>query len=143
MKPCLVDINVWVAWAHTRHTDHIPARSWFEKAGPEEAGWNRFIQLGVMRLLSNSAVMSDAALPARTAWLTIQEMARDERVELVNEPAGFEQHFPALLRFPYPTNKLIADAYLAAVAISSSRRLVTFDRGFRQFDGLDLLLLGS
>jgi toxin-antitoxin system PIN domain toxin len=143
MKPCLVDINVWVAWAHRRHVDHIVAMSWFERAAPEEAGWNRFIQLGVMRLLSNSAVMSDAALPAQAAWRTIQEMTRDERVEMVGEPAGFEQHFLALLHFPYPTNKLIADAYLAAVAIGSSRQLVTFDKGFRQFKGLDLLLLGS
>ena len=39
-------------------------------------------------------------------------------------------------------HQTLTDAYLAAFAIVASRRLVTLDRGFRQFRGLDLDLLG-
>jgi predicted nucleic acid-binding protein len=45
---------------------------------------------------------------------------------------------PKLLNYPVPTAKLISDAYLAAFAIASSRRLITLDRGFRQFPRLEL-----
>jgi predicted nucleic acid-binding protein len=33
------------------------------------------------------------------------------------------------------------DAYLAAFAIAGGHRLLAFDRDFRQFEGLDLVLL--
>jgi predicted nucleic acid-binding protein len=37
--------------------------------------------------------------------------------------------------------KLWMDAWLAALAMGANLQLVTFDRGFTQFDGLNLLLL--
>jgi predicted nucleic acid-binding protein len=42
-----------------------------------------------------------------------------------------------------PSPKLWMDAYLAAFALQSGHRLVTTDRDFRQFKGLDLFLLGE
>ena len=65
----------------------------------------------------------------------------DERVDFVSEPAGVDSILPTLPHYPIPTGKLVTDAYLAAFAIAASRRLVTLDRGFRQFRGLDLDLL--
>jgi predicted nucleic acid-binding protein len=35
-------------------------------------------------------------------------------------------------------NGLVADAYLAALALRLGRQLVTFDGGFRQFEGLEV-----
>jgi predicted nucleic acid-binding protein len=35
----------------------------------------------------------------------------------------------------------VNDAYLAAFAITSDRKLVTFDRGFLEFPGLDVEIL--
>lgn len=35
------------------------------------------------------------------------------------------------------------DAYLAAFAMAGGYRMVTTDRAFRQFQGLDLVLLGD
>jgi toxin-antitoxin system PIN domain toxin len=141
MKPCLVDVNVWVGWTVPRHSHHAAAAAWFDQASAGEAGWNRFVQLGVMRVLGNPVVMGSAAVSAPEAWRIVSDLGQDLRVDLIDEPRGLESAFGPLLRYSGPTNKLIADAYLAAVAIASSRRLVTFDRGFRQFDGLDLLLL--
>jgi predicted nucleic acid-binding protein len=48
-----------------------------------------------------------------------------------------------LLDYPVPTNKFVADAYLAAFAIAASMRLTTFDSGFEQFRGLELQLLAT
>jgi len=62
-------------------------------------------------------------------------------VNFVGEPAQIDAVFPVMLRYSIPTNKLVADAWLAAFAIASSSRLVTLDAGFRQFKGLDLQLL--
>jgi predicted nucleic acid-binding protein len=70
-----------------------------------------------------------------------EKLLEDERVDFVSEPAGVDSVLPALLNCPIPTGKLVADAYLAAFAITASRRLVTLDRGFRQFRGLDVDLL--
>ncbi len=58
-------------------------------------------------------------------------------------PPDLNRFFPALLSYPVPTGKPVSDAYLAAFAISASRRLVTLDAGYRQFQGLDVELLGS
>ena len=82
-------------------------------------------------------------MPAASAWDLIEELLEDERVEFVFEPADFNHFFPALLSYPVPTGKLVSDAYLAAFAVSASRRLVTLDAGFRQFRGLDLQVLAS
>jgi predicted nucleic acid-binding protein len=35
------------------------------------------------------------------------------------------------------------DAYLAAFALAGGYRLVTTDRGFRQFNGLDVVVLAK
>ena len=39
--------------------------------------------------------------------------------------------------------KLWMDAYLAAFALAGRYRIVTTDAGFRQFQGIDLLVLGQ
>ena len=60
---------------------------------------------------------------------------------MIPEPPRIDSVFPALWKYPVPTGKLVGDAYLAAFAMSDSRRLVTLDRGFRQFRGLEVELL--
>jgi predicted nucleic acid-binding protein len=67
----------------------------------------------------------------------------DERVEFVAESDGPDNAFPLLVKHPMPTPKLVADAYLAAFAISARRRLVTLDAGFRQFSRLDFRVPGQ
>ena len=87
--------------------------------------------------------MGEDALSAAKAWSLIAALAEDERVEFASEPPDIESVFPSLLNYPVPTGKLVSDAYLAAFAIGTSRRLVTLDAGYRQFRGLDVELLGS
>jgi toxin-antitoxin system PIN domain toxin len=143
MKPCLGDVNVFLALLVSHHDHHNLAREWFDDLSAGEAGLCRIVQLSLVRLLGNRSVMGPYTVPAGKAWATIQELLEDERVEFVAESDGLDYAFPLLLNYPMPTPKLVADAYLAAFAISARRRLVTLDAGFRQFSRLDFRVLGQ
>ncbi len=139
----LVDVNVWLALLVRQHVHNAAAREWFEDLEEDQAGMCRLAQLGLIRLLGNHRVMGRDALSAVQAWELIAELLGDARVEFVAEPPDLDRVFPAILYYPVPTAKLVSDAYLAAFGLTASRRIVTFDRGFRQFRDLDLELLGG
>jgi toxin-antitoxin system PIN domain toxin len=141
MKPCLVDANVVFPLLVRGHTHHRSARRWFDGLAAGEAGICRLVQLAVIRLLGNRTIMESDALPAAGAWRHIDELQQDERLDFVPEPPRLDAVLPTLLVQPVPSLNLVADAYLAAFTIAASRRFVTFDQGFRQFQGLELDLL--
>jgi toxin-antitoxin system PIN domain toxin len=141
MKPCLADVNVLLALLVRQHEHHKVARKWFDRLAADEAGLCRFVQLALIRLLGNPHIMREDAVPAATAWRLIDELSQDERIVFVAEPDLLDSVLPSLLNSPVPTGKLIRDAYLAAFSIAGARRMVTLDRGFRQFKGLDVEIL--
>jgi predicted nucleic acid-binding protein len=106
-----------------------------------EAGLCRIVQLALVRLLGNPSIMGVHAVSASAAWNLIESLVEDERVDFIPELLRVDSVLPNLLNYEIPTGKLVTDAYLAAFAITASRRLVTLDRGFRQFRGLDVDLL--
>jgi len=142
MKSCLADINVLVALLAGRHLHHSLARKWFAACTKGEIGVCRYVQLGVIRLLGNPKVMSASAIAGFAAFRLIHELIDlDERVEFVQEPPDVDIHFAEMLSNPRPASKAVNDAYLAAFATASKRRLVTFDSDFRQFKSLNLSVL--
>ena len=141
MKPCLADVNVLLALLVRQHDHHELALRWFDRLVEGEAGLCRFVQLALIRLLGNRQVMGDDAIPPGAAWRLIEELLQDERVAFLAEPSTFDTTLPVLLNSPVPASKLVGDAYLAAFAIATARRMTTFDRGFRQFRGLEVELL--
>jgi toxin-antitoxin system PIN domain toxin len=141
MKPCLVDVNVLLALLVPRHVHYKTAREWFNGLAADEAGLCRLVQLALIRLLGNRTIMGDSAINAATAWRVIAELLEDERLDFVAEPTLLDTVLPRLFVHPAPAANLVADAYLAAFAIADSRRFVTFDKGFRQFRGLETEIL--
>lgn len=141
MKPCLADVNVFLALLVRQHEHHKSALKWFDGLAAGEAGLCRFVQLALIRLLGNRHIMGDDAVPAATAWRIMDELEQDERVNFLSEPSLLDSVLPGLLNYPVPAGKLVGDAYLAAFSIAASRRMVTLDRGFRQFRGLDVEIL--
>jgi uncharacterized protein len=141
MKPCLADVNVLLALLVRRHEHHKLALKWFDRLAANEAGLCRFVQLALIRLLGNHHIMGADAISDGTAWRLIDELAQDERIDFISEPDLLHSVLPALLNYTIPTGKLIGDAFLAAFSIAGSRRMVTLDRGFRQFKGLDVEIL--
>jgi predicted nucleic acid-binding protein len=71
----------------------------------------------------------------------IATLLEDERVEFAPEPPRLDSYLPALWKYPVPTGKLVTDAYLIAFALCLSCRLVTLDRGFREFSEVPVVLL--
>jgi toxin-antitoxin system PIN domain toxin len=141
MKLYLVDVNVWLALMAPAHEHHRVALNWYEGLDPRQAGMCRMVQLSLIRLLANPTIFGKAALAVSAAWKTIEHLMEDERIEFLAEPPDIEGHFGPLLKYNVPTGKLVADAWLAAFAISLPRTLLTLDGGFRQFRGVDMEIL--
>jgi uncharacterized protein len=126
------DINVWVALTYEGHAHHANAAEWFAMLSRDATFvFCRFTQLGLLRLLTAEAVMSDEVMTQPQAWAAYDRWLKDPRVELVEEPAEIETRFRALTRLRQPATKDWADSYLAAFAAVGQLTLVTFDRGLR------------
>jgi predicted nucleic acid-binding protein len=91
----------------------------------------RFTQLGLLRLLTISAVMGDEVMTQPQAWAAYDRWLQDPRVTVVDEPPGIEPRFRSLTRRRQPATKDWADSFLAAFATAGHLTLVTFDRGLR------------
>jgi toxin-antitoxin system PIN domain toxin len=126
------DINVWVALTYEGHSHHSHAAEWFATLPPDATFvFCRFTQLGLLRLLTAPAVMSDEVMTQPQAWAAYDRWLKDPRVDLVDEPAEIETRFRAMTRLRQPATKDWADSYLAAFATAGQLTLVTFDRGLR------------
>jgi uncharacterized protein len=137
------DINVWVALTYEGHAHHSNAADWFATLSPDTTfAFCRFTQLGLLRLLTAQAVMSDEVMTQPQAWAAYDRWLRDPRVEFVSEPTEIETRFRALTRLRQPATKDWADSYLAAFATAGQLMLVTFDRGLRS-KAKSAILLGE
>jgi toxin-antitoxin system PIN domain toxin len=141
MKPCLADVNIWIALTANHHEHHKLVWSWYTGLDRNGVGLPRLVQLSVGRLLSTRHVQGPYTLSTREAWHLVQKLLDDERVVFLPEPAGVDRVMDSLLNYAVPTPKLLNDAYLAAFAICSGRQMVSMDKGFSEFRGLDLHLL--
>jgi uncharacterized protein len=144
----LCDSNIWLALALSRHGHHIAAREWLETV--EEAAsvvFCRATQQTFLRLLTNSSVLGafgNPPLTNRQAWSAYEALLDDDRIVFrAEEPAGVELLWKELALRGTASPKLWMDAYLAAFALAGRYRMVTTDAGFRQFHGLNPLVLGQ
>ncbi|KAB2637998.1 MAG: PIN domain-containing protein [Verrucomicrobia bacterium] len=141
----LLDVNIWLALVLSGHTHHRAARAWLD--GEQE--WTslcfcRVTQQGLLRLLTTAGVLAgygNAPLSNRQAWDVIDGFMEDGRFTFANEPEGVEETWKALAIRDTHSPKLWMDAYLAAFAVRSGFQMITTDKAFSQFSGLDLLVL--
>jgi len=61
----LLDVGVWLAAVWGRHADHPATADWFGRQTGDLV-FCRVTQMSLLRLLSNSVIMGDAARAART-----------------------------------------------------------------------------
>lgn len=142
----LVDSNVWIALSVSDHLFHSRAHAWFhEQTAQKPAMFCRATQQSFLRLLTTDAVFAPFGIPAlgnKAAWSVYETLRADKRISWVAEPSHLEIHWKRLCSGSKASPKLWMDAYLAAFAITGSFQLVTIDKAFRQFKGIDLLVLG-
>ena len=129
----LPDVNVWLALAFEVHVHHRRALEWFDTLPPRSCGFCRLTQQGFLRLASNPAVLKDSAVTLDEAWSCYDALLGDDRVFVLTEPAGLEANWRRHTQRQSYSHRVWSDAYLAAFAEKSSLRVVTLDRGIRDY----------
>ena len=140
----LPDINVWLALSLPQHAHHSAAMLWFEEDPHLSAYFCRATQHGLLRLLTTAAVtvpFGRSPLSNREAWASFEAVDLDERIRFADEPERITLPWREYSDVRTSSPKLWMDAYLAAFSIAGGYRLVTTDKAFKQFKGLDMLLL--
>ena len=103
-------------------------------------------QLSFLRLLTTDAVMRLYGVPPLTnaaAWTIYNQFQSNRRIGLAKEPSRIESFWKSFCLRETASPKLWMDAYLAAFAMAGRHQLLTTDTAFRQFDGLDAIILSN
>jgi toxin-antitoxin system PIN domain toxin len=132
------DLNVWLALSVAGHVHNAEAWRWLNLL-PREARliFSRYTHVGLLRLLTNEAVMGEQTLTLRKAWGVYDQWQRDPRVEFYPEPRGLDAEFREATE-PFggrSASKWVGDCYLLAYAKQSQAALVTFDRALYRLAG--------
>jgi toxin-antitoxin system PIN domain toxin len=139
---CIADTNVLFPLLVDRHAAHEAAQRWWDKRSDDSVGLCLLTRMAVLRLLTNRVAMNGAPTTPEVALNAWQVLAADPRSVLVEAaPSSHEKFFASLVAGRQPTPNLWTDAWLAALARSLDHDLVTFDRGFKSFEGIKLSLL--
>ncbi len=138
----LADANLWLALAFSDHAHHAAARSWFEAQPDGSCAFCRVTQMAILRHLTHGRIMGAFVQTQQEAWRNFDQLLNDPRVVFLPEPENLEAGFRHFTQAAMPSHGGWTDAYLAAFASGHAAQLVTFDRGFSCFPGLDLQVLG-
>ncbi len=97
--------------------------------------FSRFTQLGLLRLLTNSAVMGSRPLTLRQAWKIYDRWLEDPRIEFYPEPRNLDAGFRQATE-PFAakaTSKRVGDCWLLAFSAGASATLATFDQALYDY----------
>ncbi|MBS1568822.1 MAG: PIN domain-containing protein [Bacteroidetes bacterium] len=146
MKQFLPDVNVWFALAQVRHQHHRTAQAWLQGIqAPDKVVFCRPTQQGLLRLSTTAAIMGlygTRPITNAAAWRNFGVWLTDPVIDFEEEPLPLGPVWEKFGAVPSASPKLWMDAYLAAFAVTGNFTLVTTDKAFRQFKGLDVLVLG-
>jgi uncharacterized protein len=126
------DLNVWLALSVEDHGQSAAAWSWMNRL-PRQSRiiFCRYTQIGLLRLLTNPAIMGEQTLTLRKAWSLYDRWLSDPRVDFYPEPREVDAEFRRVpeLFSNKPASKWIGDGWLLASSNGLQSTLVTFDRG--------------
>lgn len=137
----LPDVNVWVALASPDHPHHRRAVTYWRNEVDGSVSFITQTALGLVRLLTNSAVRGTAVLDVQGAWQLYRAWRQDPAVTFTHEPARCQIELDRYVVAGCVRPRTWSDAYLAAFARSAEMRLVSFDADFAGFSGIDWLHL--
>ncbi len=137
----LPDVNVWLALTDERHVHHQAARQYWSEQRAEYIAFCRITMLALLRLVTHSQVMSGSPFTNDEAWNIYRTYRNLPITRFLTETENIEATLSSLTADPALPHRLWTDAYLAAFAITSGSRLVSFDTDFTRFPDLDLLIL--
>lgn len=134
----LSDVNVLLALVAERCRPHQAVRRWMAALPADDIVCvSRPAQMGLLRLLCTEAVMGEETLRLPQAWSVYARLLASGRFAFAVEPLRLDATW-AQFCLPFRQSpKVVMDAYLAAFAVAGGYRLVTLDKAFGQFKGLD------
>src|SRR5260221_9152671 len=143
-----LDTSAWIALTIKSHPLHRSARDWYdgEVLSPGDLLFCRSTEQSFLRLVTQRAVMAHCAIEPMTndeAIAFMEEVYGDPAVGYAEEPPAMRSVWFRLAKRSTASPNLWMDAYLAAFAIAGRMRMVTFDRAFKQFAGLEVTVLGA
>ena len=136
----LLDINLWLSLVDQRHLHHPVVRAYWSQNGDRQFAFCRVTMLGFLRLITSHKAVANPKTHA-AAWSIYQEFKALPNIRFLTEPPHLETSFHSLTTEVDLPNRMWTDAYLAAFAITSGSRLVSFDADFARFPGLQFLHL--
>ena len=136
----LLDVNLWLSLVDQRHLHHPVAQAYWSQNGVRHFAFCRVTMLGLLRLITSHKAVANPKTHA-TAWSIYHEFKALPNIRFLSEPTHLETTFHSLTTEADLPNRMWTDAYLAAFAINSGSRLVSFDADFARFPGLQFLHL--
>jgi len=138
--PYLADVNVWLALAFEKHPHCQSAWEWFNEQGSQACRMCRMTQQGFLRLSTNPKAMA-TPLTHLQAWEACERFLSDDRIEYSQEPPDLSSQWKRYSQNATFSPKIWNDDYLAAFAQSANMTMLTFDRGFKVYEDLEVRLL--
>lgn len=137
-----VDVNVLVNLSNGASPSHAVARDWLDSTVdsgeaiviPESAA------VGYTRIVTDRRIMPHPVSP-ESAFGFLDALVARPRVTMFAAKSSTYERFKATATSLGLRGKDIPDAWLAAVARDLGAAVVTFDRGFRRFPDLRVMLL--
>ena len=133
----LPDVNVLV-YAHREECErHAEYRRWLEDlwAGPAAFGMSELVLSSCLRIITHPRVFT-IPTPLEIALRYVNQIRERSNCILISPGPRHWAIFADLCRTAQVHGNLVADAYLAALAIESGAEWVTTDRDFARFPAL-------
>jgi toxin-antitoxin system PIN domain toxin len=133
----LLDVNVLVHAFHAGTPEHPAYRAWLEAAvaSDEPFGVSELVLSGFVRVATHPRVF-DPPVPLADALAFADAIRAQPNAVTVAPGARHWEIFERLCRQAGAKGNLVADAYLAALALESGCEWITTDRDFSRFEGL-------
>lgn len=133
----LLDVNVLVYAFHAGSPGHGRYRAWLEGAvaSEEPFGLSELVLSGFVRVATHPRVFAPPA-PTDRALAFADVLRAQPNAVIVSPGRRHWELFERLCLTAGAKGNLVADAYLAALAMESGSEWITTDRDFSRFSGL-------
>lgn len=140
----VVDVNVLLAAFRDDTQHHRHAHEWLVHAisGVQSVGIPDETLMGFVRLVTNHRIYP-VATPPQQALAFCDALLAGPAVQRVTAGPGHWARFRDLVTDLNLRAKDIPDAHLAALTMERGALLATFDKGFRRFPGLRVVVPGE
>jgi toxin-antitoxin system PIN domain toxin len=140
----VLDVNVLVAAFRADHAHHPLARPWLESSLSSGTPIlvPDFAWVGFVRLVTNNHIFEVPSTPTESFEFVDAVCGTPSYVGIPGLSGGLTA-FRELVLESDAWGNLIPDAYLASVARAHAAPIASFDRDFRRFDGVEIIVPGA